>query len=157
MKPATAVFSLILALMLAFCALFYVGGTLKADAQSVTADAASYPEAFRSIADVVASGAAPLSFTSEPIGDPAQYTLIDINVTLSNRGLFAAEWLNISVEPTAGDVAVYSLSGNGLDVAARSAQQANLKLLTRAGRDSVRKITVQYYVFGVSRTIELYA
>lgn len=157
MKPAAVVLALILVLMLAFCAFFYAGGTLNADVQRVTADAVSYPEAFKSIAGVISSDTSPMRFTSEPIGDPAQYTLFDISATLSNRGLFAAEWLNISVEPAAGDVAVYSVTGDGLDVNARSARQINLKLITRAGRDSVRKITVQYYVYGISRAIEFFA
>lgn len=157
MKPATVIFSLILILMLAFCALFYAGGTLMIDSQSVTADAASYPEAYKSIAGVIESGAAPLVFSSEAVGDAAQYTLFDINFSLTNRGIFDAEWLNINVEPAPGDVAVYSLTGNGLDVPARSAEQANLKLVTRAGADSKRKITVQYYVYGISRTVEFYA
>lgn len=157
MKPATVIFSLILVLMLAFCALFYAGGTLKIDAQSISAEAASYPEACKSIAEVITSGAAPMIFSAEQIGSAADYTLFDINFTLTNRGVFDAEWLNINVEPAAGDVAVYSLSGNTQDVPARSARQANLKLLTRAGKDSKRLITVQYYVYGISRTVKFYA
>ena len=153
LKPITVVLSLLLVVMLAFCAFFYVGGTLRADAQSVSANAASYPEAFKTIADTIANGSAPLVFSTEAPTDASQYTLFDINVALTNRGVFDAEWLNISMEPASGDVAVYSLTGNGLDVAVRSSQQVNLKLLTRAGSASKRRVTVQYYVYGISRTI----
>ena len=153
MKPITVILSLLLVVMLAFCAFFYVGGGLRHDVRSISASAASYPEAFKTIADTIANGSAPQVFSTELPDDASRYTLFDINATLTNCGIFDAEWLNISVEPAPGDVAVYSLSGNGMDVAARSSQQINLKLITRAGNASKRRITVQYYVYGISRTI----
>ena len=155
MKPATVVLSLILILMLAFAAFFYTGGTLKAQVNSITAGAAEYPDAFDSIRNVVSSGAAPRLFSQDVLDDPANYSFVDITVNLANRGIFAAEWLNVQLEPVTGDVAVYSLSGDGIDVSARSTAQVNLKLVTRAPSGSARTVTIQYYVYGVSRTIRL--
>ena len=155
MKPATVVLSLILILMLALGAFFYTGGTLKAQVNSITADAAEYPDAFESIRSVVASGAAPRQFSQDALDNPANYSLVDVTINLTNRGIFAAEWLNVQLEPVTGDVAVYSLSGDGVDVSARSTAQVNLKLVTRAPAGSVRTVSIQYYVYGVSRTIEL--
>lgn len=153
MKPFNIFLCLILVLILAFGAFFYAGGTLQAEASSITASAADYPDAFESIQGVLASGTAPQTFTSDPLDDPENYSLVDINISLANRGIFDAEWLNIQVQGVTGDVAVYSLTGDGADVLARSGAQANLKLITRAPADVKREITIQYYVYGVSRTI----
>ena len=155
MKPATIVLSLILILMLAFGAFFYTGGTLKAQANAITASAAEYPEAFSSIRSIVSSGTAPQLFSGDALEDPSNYSLVDITITLANRGVFAAEWLNVQLQGVTGDVAVYSLSGDGADVSARSTAQVNLKLVTRAPANSARTVTIQYYVYGVSRTIKV--
>ena len=155
MRPATFILTLILILILAFCGFFYTGGTLHAQVNSITAGAAEYPEAFDSIRNVISTGTAPQMFSVDPLDDPANYTLVDVSMSLSNRGIFDAEWLNIQVQGVTGDVAVYSLTGDGADVPARSTAQANLKLITRAPETSVRSITIQYYVYGISRTITL--
>ena len=155
MKGFTVFLSIILILMIAFCALFYVGGTLKAEVSSISANAAQYPEAFASIQNVIASNSAPQLFTGDPLDNAENYTLLDINLTLTNRGLFDAEWLNIELNGATGDVAVYSLTGAGSDVGSRSTGQANLKLITRAPVDAHRTITLQYYVYGISRSIEI--
>ena len=155
MKPATVILSLILILMLAFGAFFYTGGTLVAQANSITASAAEHPDAFESIKSVLASGSAPQLFSADALDDAANYSLVDISIALTNRGVFDAEWLNIQLKGVTGDIAVYSLTGDGTDVAARNTAQINLKLVTRAPADSPRSISVQYYVYGISRTIEI--
>ncbi len=153
LKPFNIFLTLILILLLAFGAFFYAGGTLMAEAGCITANAADYPEAFESIQAVLAGDTAPQSFSSEPLGAAEDYTLVDINISLSNRGIFDAEWLNIQLQGVSGDAAVYSLTGNGEDVPARGVAQANLKLITRAPVDAGREISIQYYVYGISRTI----
>lgn len=155
LKPFNIFLTLILILLLAFGAFFYAGGTLMADVSSITASASDYPEAFESIQAVLENESAPQSFTTEPLGSPEDYTLVDINLSLSNRGIFDAEWLNIQLQGVNGDAAVYSLTGNGEDVPARGGTQANLKLITRAPLNVVREITVQYYIYGISRTITI--
>lgn len=157
LKPANVVLSLILLLMLAFGAFFYTGGTLQAQVSSITASASEHPEAFASIQGVLSSGSAPQLFSADALDDPANYSLVDVSISLSNRGVFDAEWLNIQVRGATGDVAVYSLTGDGIDVSARSSAQVNLKLITRAPASSQRVISIQYYVYGVSRTIEVQA
>ena len=102
----------------------------------------------------MAAGSAPQSFGSaELTKDPSAYTLVDINVTLANRGLFPAEWLDIRAEAVPGDIAVYALRGEGGNIAARDTGTVNLKLITTAAADAVRKITIQYYVHGMKREI----
>ena len=157
MRPATFLFTMILVLILAFCGFFYTGGTLQAQVSSISASAAEYPDAFSSIRSVIATGTAPQVFTADALDSPENYSLVDVSITLTNRGVFDAEWLNIQVEGITGDVAVYSLTGDGSDVAARSTGQVNLKLITRAPAQSLRNISIQYYVYGISRTIHLQA
>ena len=157
LKPLNFILCLILVLMLAFVAFFFAGGTLSSSATCITAAAADYPEAFESIRGVISADSAPQLLSNEALGDPSGYTLVDVNISLSNRGVFDAEWLNIQVEGAPGDVAVYSLTGDGLDVPARSSAQVNLKLLTRAPADATRQITIQYYVYGISRSVHVTA
>lgn len=148
---------MILVLILAFCGFFYTGGTLQSQVSSITASAAEYPEAFSSIRSVIATGTAPQVFTADPLDSPENYSLVDVSISLTNRGIFDAEWLNIQAEGITGDVAVYSLSGDGSDIPARSTGQVNLKLITRAPAESLRNLSIQYYVYGISRTIHLQA
>jgi len=149
------ILSLLLIVIIAFGAFFYAGGTLQAEVSCISANAGDHPEAFASIENVLDSKSAPQLFSTDPLGDPANYSLLDISIALANRGIFDAEWLNIQLKGITGDVAVYSLTGDGIDVAARSGSQINLKLVTRAPIDSPRSVSIQYYVYGISRTIDV--
>lgn len=155
MKTSTKILALLLIAIIAFGAFFYTCGTLQAQTNRISAGAADHPEAFASIENVLASNSAPQLFSTDPLDDPSNYSLLDVSITLSNRGIFDAEWLNIQLNGVTGDVAVYSLTGDGMDIPARSAGQINLKLVTRASADSPRSVSIQYYVYGISRTIEV--
>lgn len=155
LKPSTLILSLILIVMLAFGLFFYTGGTLQAQVSCISASAADHPDAFASIENVLSSDSAPQLFTTDPLDDASNYSLLDVSITLKNRGIFDAEWLNIQLTGVTGDVAVYSLTGDGADVSARSSSQINLKLVTRAPADSPRSVSIQYYVYGISRTINV--
>ena len=155
MRAATLLLSLILILMLCFCAFFYTGGTLQAQVSRTTASAAEYPDSFEQVKNILAAGSAPLRYSDEELGDVSGYALTDVNVILTNRGLFDAEWLNVQPAAAEGDIAVYSLTGDGSDVPAHGTGHVNLKFVTRAGADVPRVLRIQYYVYGISRTIEI--
>ena len=155
MRTLTVLLSLILILILSFCAFFYTGGTLRAEVSCIAASAADHPEALPLVRDVLASGSAPILFSGADPSESSSWTLLDVNIILTNRGIFDAEWLNIQAEGAEGDIAVYSLTGDGTDVLARSTGQVNLKYVTRTSASVPRKIRIQYYVYGISRTIEL--
>ena len=155
LRTLTVFLSLILILMLSFCAFFYAGGTLHAEVSCITAPASEYPEAFSAVQEVLASGSAPILFSGASLDDASACSLLDVNIILTNRGIFDAEWLNVQAKGAEGDVAVYSLTGDGTDVSARSTGQVNLKYVTRAAGSVPRTITIQYYVYGISRTIEV--
>ena len=155
MRKLAAVLGTVFFLMLTFACVFYFGGTLKPQVRITTADAADYPEAFSAAKAIVDGGSAPQSFTSVALGAAAQYTLVDVNITLANRGFSPAEWLDIRVEPAAGDVAVYSLTGEGSTLPGRSMDLVNLKLITTARADAARAYCIQYYIYGMKREIEI--
>lgn len=154
MRKLTGVLSIVFLLLLGFAGWFYLGGTLRAEPYIQTARAADYPEAFAAIRRLVMAGQAPQVLGGEGIDEsPDDYTLVDVTVTLTNRGIFPAEWLHVSAGAAPGDIAVYALTGEGSDVAARDRGQVNLKLITTAAPDAPRQITIQYYVHGMKREI----
>ena len=154
MRRLTAVLATVFFLLLGLAAWFYLGGTLRAVPYIRTARAADYPEAFGAIRSLLDSGSAPQILGSALVSDQAEaYTLVDITVTLHNRGLFPAEWLDISTPGADGDIAVYALTGEGSSIAARDSGQVNLKLITTARADAARDIVIQYYVHGMKRAI----
>ena len=154
MRKLTILLAIVLALLLGFAGWFYLGGTLRSEVAVQSARAADYPEAFGAIRSLVTGGAAPQVLGGSALSeDPSPYTLIDINVTLTNRGLFPAEWLHITVEGVPGDIAVYAITGEGSDVAPRDSATINLKLVTTAAADVPRRIVIQYYVHGMKREI----
>ena len=154
MRKLTAVLTVILVLLLGFGAWFYVGGTLHTQVSIQTARAADYPEAYGAIRQLLDSGAAPQVLDGGALAeDPSAYTLVDITVALTNRGLFPAEWLDVRLEGASGDIAVYAVTGEGSDVAARDRGQVNLKLITTAVPEAGRKVMIQYYVHGLKRQI----
>ena len=154
MRKLTILLAIVLALLLGFAGWFYLGGTLRSEVAVQSARAADYPEAFGAIRSLVTGGAAPQVLGGSALSeDPSPYMLIDINVTLTNRGLFPAEWLDIHAEAAPGDIAVSSLTGEGSDIPARDTAQVNLKLVTTAMPDALRDITIQYHIHGMQRTI----
>ena len=110
MKKLNVFLLIVLILMLAFVAYFFIGGTLHAQTSIATASASDYPDVCKSITNIVNSGAAPQQFAELP-ASPNGCTLVDMTISLTNPGLFAAEWLDFSVAPANGDIAVYSMTG----------------------------------------------
>jgi len=155
MKKLNIFLLIVLLLLVGFVAYFFIGGTLAAQTSVITAPASDHREAFDSIRGVVASNAAPQQYAGSLSQSPEGYTLIDVSVTLTNNGMFPAEWLHITAAPLPGDVAVYSLTGEGSDIAARSASQINLKLITTEAADAARTVTITYYTFGIPRSIDI--
>ena len=154
MRKLTAVLASLLVVLLGLAAWFYLGGTLRAGVYIQTARAADYPEAYSAIRELLDSGSAPQVLGEGRLSeDPSAYTLADISVTLTNRGLFPAEWLDIRAEAAEGDIAVYALTGEGSDIAARDSGQVDLKLVTTARPDAERNIIIQYYIHGFKRAI----
>ena len=154
MRKLTAVLTLILMLLLGFGGWFYIGGTLHSQVSIQTARAAEYPEAYGAIRRLLDSGAAPQILDGGALSeDPSAYTLVDITVALTNRGLFPAEWLDMRLQGAEGDIAVYAITGEGSDIAARDRGQVNLKLITTAPPDAERRVLIQYHIHGMKRQI----
>ena len=102
---------------------------------------------------MLASGSAPQQFTGDIPQSADGCTLVDVTISLTNSGLLPAEWLDVAITAQPGDIAVYSLTGEGSDVPARSSGQINLKLITAESAAAPHTITLRYYVFGMPRTL----
>ncbi len=142
----------VLALLAALTLWYYVGGALSARVTTASAQASDYASAFQAAAAIVRSGAAHQVFDAAGLDAPDGYQLLDINISLKNNGLFAAEWLELVVSPGAGDAAVYSVSGLGGDVSPFGTGNLNLKLIT-TDVGAARTATISYYVLGMRRSV----
>ena len=154
MKKLNLFLLFVLIVLIGIVVWYFVGGALDAAVYSITAPASDHPEAYASIAGILSSGSAPQQVIVD-LPSIEQCRLIDITVTLSNKGFFPAEWVDVTVEPASGDVAVYSLSGEGSDIPSRSSGQINLKLITTAPENASRTLHLSYYVYGMPRTLSI--
>ncbi len=145
----------VLIVMLAFGGYCWLGSKLSARAHAVTASASDYPDVFSSVQSIIASGTAYQTFSESVPETASGLTLCDVTISLSNNGLLKAEWLDIQLVGVAGDVAVYSLTGQGADLAGKSSAQVNLKLISRAPANTARTVVISYYVFGIQRSVEV--
>ena len=152
MRKSTMILGSVFLVMAMLTALFLTGGTLSARLDVMTASAAEYPKAYASILSVLSTGA-PQLFSNALPEDPADCRLEDVTITLSNRGLFPAEWISVNVEGGVGDVAVYSITGEGSTVAGRSTGTVNVKLVSLAALPVARTYRIQYYVYGMKRSV----
>ena len=154
MRKSTMILGTVFLILAMLTALFLSGGTLSAKLDVMTANAAEYPKAYASIQGVLQTGAPQLFFNALP-EDPADCRLEDVTITLSNRGLIPAEWISVNVAGAPGDVAVYSITGEGSSIGGRSVGTVNLKLVSLADSQPRRTYRIQYYVFGMKRSIEV--
>ena len=153
MHRSTMILSIILALLIAGAIVFWTGGSLSTDIDVVTASAAEHPKALRSIEQVLGQSAAPQLLTDHVPDDLSACRLEDVTLRLHNPGFIDAEWLYAWVEAAKGDIAVYSVSGEGGTVPALGDAEYNLKLVTALG--GPRVLHLEYYVYGVRREIRI--
>jgi len=91
-------------------------------------------------------------FTTQTIGEAADYAFITYTLRLSNQCLVPLDMVEVQVEPGSedvlqiGDTSVHSLE-------AKSMGDISATILTNVNSNSIRKLTVTYYVWGVSFAI----
>ena len=153
MKKLNVFLLVVLLVLIALAVWFFAGSYLSAEAHIITAAASEHPDAFASIQNVLASGSAPQQFTGDVPQSADGCTLLDVTIALTNHGVLPAEWLDAAVTAQPGDIAVYSLTGEGSDIPGRSTGQINLKLITTEPAATPHTITLRYYVFGMPRTL----
>ncbi|HIU33221.1 MAG TPA: hypothetical protein IAB02_01535 [Candidatus Pullichristensenella excrementigallinarum] len=151
LKIALAVF---LGALIAFAAFFWFSSSLKTEVQVVEVEAQTQQEAFDSARELLLAGLAPEVFQEEIPESSNGYTLTDVNLTLKNAGPFEAEWITWEIVPGEFDIALYSFTEPQGDLASGEETVINMKFLSRAGEDS-RTVTLQYYVFGLKRTLNI--
>ena len=153
MGKSTIILGTVFGLLLALTVLFFVGGTLSAELTAATATGAEYPGAYASIAGIVADGTAFQRFSEPMPPDPAACRLEDVTLRLQNHGLLDAEWLSVKVDGGPGDIAVYSITGEGGAVPALGEAPVNLKIASTVRGTRERTYHIIYYVYGLKRQI----
>lgn len=156
MRKSTMILGTVFLIMAMMAVLFLLGSNLSVKLSTMTANAADYPKAYASIENVMAAGA-PQLFSEALPEDPADCRLEDVTITLANRGLFPAEWISVNVDGAPGDVAVYSITGEGSSIAGRSVGTVNLKLVSLERGSGARVYHIQYYVYGMKRELDVVA
>lgn len=138
----------VLVLLILFGIYFSMGARLKIHTIVTPAAASELPDVFLSVKNIIRSGSAPLTFSSVP--DSADgLMLTDISINLENTGMFDAEWISVSMDPAQNDIAVYSMTGEGLTVPAHGNNTLNLKLISHYAENTTRRLTIEYYVYGM--------
>ena len=155
MRRSTAALAGILILMVMLAVLFLTGGRLDARLTSASAGAAEYPQAFESICALLEADSVPQRFTDADVPAADGCRLEDVTITLRNNGLIPAEWVYIKADGAPGDIAVYSITGEGGTVAPRSTATVNLKLISDVRGTGSRTYHIEYYVYGMKRSITL--
>lgn len=155
MRRSTIILGTAFGLLLAATVIFLAGSTLTATLNVATATGAEYPGAYASVSGLVATRATFQQFNAAMPADPAACRLEDVTLRLTNHGLVTAEWVSVTVEPSPGDVAVYSITGEGSAVPALGESAVNLKLVSNAGQPPARSYRIQYYVYGMKREITI--
>ena len=155
MRKLNLVLLIVLLLMVVFTIYFRQGANLRARANVAYAPISEHPELTESIRHNAATDALPQQFAEIP-DDLSGCSIVNIDVVLTNVGLYDAEWLDIALEPQQGDIAVYAVTGEGGTVRARSSGQVALSLLTTFPAGT-RTIRLNYYVYGMQKTITVRA
>ena len=153
MAKSTIILGTVFGLLLAMAVIFWAGSTLSAELAVSAATGAEHPGAWVSIAGIVSGGAAPQYFGEPLPADPAACRMEDVNLILRNHGLLDAEWLSVKVDGGPGDIAVYSITGEGGAVPALGQFDLNLKLVSSISATRQRVFRIQYYVYGMKREI----
>ena len=154
MKAVSIVLSVIAGLLLALIAFFFIGGTLRTQVEVSLVTAQQASEAVEEAVEAFNQGHVLQRFGDVSSVEASECVLHTVRVTLSNPGMFAAEWLGFSVSPGEGDAAVFSDAVELLDIPANQSAQLELEFLARQdGSGKGRSIQISYYVLGMRRTV----
>lgn len=138
--------TLVVGIFFGYC---YTGAQMRIESTAVTVTPATEAlGTYESIRDNLANG----SFYGEIFYETdlimaESFEFLTISVRMANRGLFPMEWIRIEVTPDVADV-VQLPADRTPSLASNSRADFSATVLTRAGANTNRKITVTYYVLG---------
>lgn len=78
---------------------------------------------------------------------PESFAFLTLTVRMSNRGMLPMDWIQIEVKPNLAD-ALQLPAERTPSLAGNSRADFSTVILTRAGVETARKVTVKYYVLG---------
>lgn len=149
MRVVAGVLLAIVVLVGAFLGYCYYGAQMQVQAAASTVTPATDATAtYNSIVDQLAGGTfLGNAFYEAEMTGAENFQFLTITVRMQNRGLFPMDWIAIEITPNAADVAQLAPERTP-SLAANSRGDFSTTILTRAGADTNRKITVTYYVLG---------
>ena len=146
---ALAQFLLVITLIVAVLAGYVIHAANIAVTPSGTLveSAADRQSAFDSLSQSAAVGSPDLIlYGAQPSADSSQYVFVTYTIDLNNSNLLPVEWIQIALEPQGSDVLMIKPSIE--DIAAFSAEQITLVLMTTRSASYTRNATLTYYVYG---------
>lgn len=119
----------------------------------VAVEAAHQPELFDQLRQQVENQSVlGTLYTSQPLGDAANYQFYTYTIRLKNNCFVTADMVEVQVTPMEGDVLqIADTSARAL--AARSTGDLQATILTDIQMHSVRELNISYYMWGIPFTI----
>jgi hypothetical protein len=77
--------------------------------------------------------------------DPGSYQIVTYRVQVRNPGLLKADWVRLRLTPSDQDVALLTAP---VDVGPFGSAEITAQLLTAAGADTKRELSIEYYILG---------
>lgn len=78
---------------------------------------------------------------------PESFAFLTLTARMTNRGIFPMDWVRIEVTPDSADILQIEADRTPT-LTAQSRADFSTTVLTRAGADTQREITITYYVLG---------
>ena len=149
MKVLAKFLTTVTALVLLACGYVLWASELKVTpGGGIVESAADRASAFESIRESSEIGSPDLVMFAESIDyGPEQYVFVTYTLRMRNMNIIPAEWLQIDIQPQAGDVLMVKAVVE--DVPAFNEQLISVVLLTdRTAASYARAATLSYYVYG---------
>ena len=149
MKALAKFLTFVTALVLIACGYIYWAAELKVTpGRGLVESAADRSAAFESIRQSSEFGSGDLIMFQPAIEyGPDQYVFVTYTLRMRNMNISPAEWLQIDIQPQAGDVLMVKAVVE--DVPAFNEQLISVVLLTdRTAASYARAATLSYYVYG---------
>ncbi|MGN0777642.1 MAG: hypothetical protein ACI4MJ_00695 [Aristaeellaceae bacterium] len=154
MKYAAIAAALLLIVSLVGVGCLYLTANVTVEAVGVVAvEAATQAEVFSTLKEQQRTGqVVGTAFTSEPLGDAADYQFYTYTVRLKNSCFLSADMVELQVTPMTGDVLqIGDTSAKAL--APRTMGDLQATILTDIGMHAIRELNVTYYMWGIPFTL----
>lgn len=154
MRTFSIIAAVITALLLACAGYAALTTGVEVSVVAVSSEPASNQvEAFTTVNTWVKeqNGSSITRFTGDQLGDISNYTLVYLTVEVNNWSFMPAEWVQLHVQPAAGDVLQIRQEPGTARPLGKSSFQAVL-LTSAQSAEAARQVDVEYYLMGRKHT-----